>query len=109
MNEFLVVIWVDGLRRIRGTADIDGRLLDIERPTKPDDLGVGIDTVLPGEAGVGVVLAGLNCDARGSFQVLGDLVDNKIERLRILNGVVGDKTRVSSETRVGFLIDIVLG
>lgn len=109
MNELLVIIWVDGLRRIRGAADIDGRLLNVERPTKPDDLGVGIDTILPSEAGVGVVLAGLNGDVRGSFQVLGDLVDDKIERLRILNGVVGNKTGVSSETRVRFLVGIILG
>lgn len=56
-----------------------------------------------------MVLAGLNGDVRRSFQVLGDLVDDKIERLRILNGVVGNKAGVSSETRVGFLVGIILG
>lgn len=56
-----------------------------------------------------MVLAGLNGDVCRSFQVLGDLVDDKIERLRILNGVVGNKAGVSSETRVGFLVGIILG
>lgn len=109
MNKLLIVVWVDGLRRIRGTANIDGRLLDVKCPPKADDLRVGVDAVLSGEAGVGVVLAGLNDDARGGFQVLGDLVDDKIERLRILNGIVGDKTGVSSETRVRFIVGMIFG
>lgn len=109
MNEFLVVVWVDGLRRVRGTADIDGRLLDIKCPPKPNDLGVGVDAILTSETGVGVILAGLNGDVRGSFQVLGDLVDDIIERLRVLNRVVGDKTGISGEARIRFLVGIVLG
>lgn len=56
-----------------------------------------------------MVLAGLNDAGRGSFQVLSDLVNDKIERLRIVNRVVGGKTGVSSETRFGFLVGIVLG
>lgn len=109
MNELLVVIWVNGLRGIRGAADVDGRLLDIKCPPKTNDLGVGVDAVLPGEARVRVVLAGLDDDVRRSFQVLGNLVDDKIERLRIVNRVVGDKTGVSSQTGFGFLVDIFLG
>jgi hypothetical protein len=56
-----------------------------------------------------VVLAGLNDHARGSFQVLGNLVDDEIERLRVVNRVVGGKTGVSSEAGFGFLVGIVLG
>lgn len=52
VDEFLVVVWVDGLRGVRGAADVDGGLLDVEGPPKPDDLGVGIDAILPGEARV---------------------------------------------------------
>ena len=109
MNEFLIIVRVDRLRGIRGAAYVDGRLFDIECPPKPDNLGVSVDAVLAGEARVCMVLAGLNDDAGGSFQILGDLVNDKIERLRIMNRVVGGKTGVSSKTRLGFLVGIVLG
>lgn len=109
MDEFLVVVWVDGLRGVRGAAYVDGSLLDVECPPKPDNLSVGIDAVLASEASVRVIFAGLNDDIRGSFQVLGNLVDDKVEWLRIMNRVVGGKTGVCSETRFGLLVGIVLG
>ena len=56
-----------------------------------------------------MVFAGLNDDICWSFQVLGDLVDDKVEWLRIVNRVVGGKTGVCSETRFGLLVGIVLG
>lgn len=56
-----------------------------------------------------MVLAGLDDDVRRGLQVLGDLIDNKIERLRIVNRVVGNKAGVSSQTRFGLLFGIVLG
>lgn len=56
-----------------------------------------------------MVLVSLNDEVRGSFQVLGDLVDDIVERLRIVNRVVGDKTGVRSETGFEFFIDDISG
>lgn len=109
MDELVVVVWVDGLRGIRGAAYVDGSLLDIECPPEPDNFSISVDPVLASEARVGVVFAGLDDDIRGSFQVLGDLINDKVKRLRIMDRIVGGKTGVCSETRFGLLVGIVLG
>lgn len=109
MDKLFVIVRVDGVRGIGRAADVDGGPLNIEGPIESHNLCEGVDTVLGAEAGIRVVLCCLNRLVLRCQQVLGNLIDDEVERIGIVSRVVGDQARVGSETGIGLVIGDVSG